>query len=404
MAAELSALADATLRALTGQPGAAGIVPRELVHHVVGDSVLGDRVIAEWSRADHAHDHGEHDIALTTIMQPTSDDLPGYRKVIEWYAIQLAWADQDTQPNSFRLSPAYATPGRPQRSAEQATSWWREHQPRLTAMLEAACEQRWHDLVLQLAEPMWSLYRFTGDHDNELDTQTLSFVAAGGLPEEQRHRYLAVCHSRCAYALSSLQRHFQALLEAERAVEYARRTDEPQIVSIALSIHGRALQFAGRPLSAKDCYQEALTLAEQLDDPRSLALRHRRMGELLVDLDDLGGAISHYETAAELMATAGDTVGGARVRTFLGRALLATGDPAAAYAAVRPTLTTLEASGCDFWAADANEVAGEAAKHADPSGEAARPYYNAAIAMFDRGGEPARAERVRERLAGPALQ
>lgn len=404
MAVELSALADGTLRALTGRPGAADIVPRELVHYVVGDSALGDDVITEWISACHAHDRGEGELTLTTIMQPASGDLPGYRKVIEWHAIRAAWADQDTQPNSFRLSSTYATPGRPQRSAEQATSWWREHQSRLTAMLDAAYEQSWSDLVLQLAEPMWSLYRFTGDHDNELDTQTLSLAAAAGLPEEQRHRYLAVCHSRAAYALSSLQRHSTALLEADRALEHARRTDEPRIVSIALSIRGRALQFAGQPLSAMDSYQQALTLAEQLDDPRSLALRHRRMGEILVELDDLVGAISHYETAAELMATAGDPVGGARVKTFLGRALLAAGEPAAAYAAVRPTLTTLGSSGCDFWAADANEVAGAAAEHADPSGEASRRYYDTAIELFQRGGEPARAERVRQRLAGLGLR
>jgi len=404
MAVQLSKPAEAHLCTLTGLPGASGIVPRGLVHHVVGDSASGDAVIAEWISAGHAHETGEDELALTTIPQRAPEDLTGHRRAVGWYTIRAAEADEDTQPYSFRLASHGVPPRhRSRNSAQDATAWFRDHRTLLTAMLNAAYEQGWYDLVLHLAESMWSLHRFTGDHDNELAVQVLSLDAARHLPEKQRSRWLAACHSRAAGALSSLQRRDEALREAEEGLDHAGRTGEPLIVSIALCIRGRALLFAGQPQDALESYQQALTLAEQLDNSRHRALVHRRIGEIQVKLDNLGDAISSYKTAAELMATAGDTVGHARVMSFRARALLAAGDPSAAYATLRPVLPTLEASGCDFWAADANEVLGDAAMHADPSGDAARPYYDAAVEMFERGGEPARAERVRERRAELAL-
>lgn len=394
----LTTLASDTLRSLTAMPGSAGVVHRDLVHHVVGDLTLAAAVIVELTRAGHARGVDEHHIELTTIMQPASDSLPGYRRLIEWFATRTTMADETTQPGSFRLSPFYDAPGQLFESAEHAVNWFREHISRLDAMLDAAYDQCWYDLVLQLAEPMWSLYRLTGDHENELATQVLSLSAAVHLPEEQRARHLAVCASRAAYALSSQQRHDEAIREAEQAVENARQADEPQILSIALSIRGRAFQFAGRRFEAMRFYRDALALAERLDDPRSLALRHRRIGELLVELNDVSAAISHHEKAANLMMLAGDVVGLARVTTFLSRAHLADGEPASAFEALRPLLKNLENTGCDYWEADANEVLGRAAEHADPTGETALPYYTTAIAKFETGGEPERAERLRERV------
>ncbi|WP_112273547.1 tetratricopeptide repeat protein [Lentzea terrae] len=399
MAVELPKLAEGTLRTLTGMPGTSDVVSHDLVHHVVGDPILGAAIIAEWTQAGQASQVDEHHIKLTTIMQPASESLPAYRLVIGWYATRATMADKATQPHSFRISPAYAKPGQLYESAEHAKTWFYEHLRGLTAMLNAAHDHGWHDLVLQLAEPLWSLHRLTGDHENELATQTLALAAAEHLPEDHQARTLAVCHSRAAYALSSLQRHTEAFQASELALEYAWAADEPRILSAALSICGRAHQFAKQPHAAMKYYRQALALAEQLEDPRSLALRHRRIGEVLVELDDPSGAISHHEKAAELMKTADDTVGHARVITFLGRALLTGEQPASTYAAVYPALKILATSGSDYWQADANEVLGQASEHADPTGSAALRFYTEAIDKFESGGEPMHADRVRARVA-----
>lgn len=396
MTAELSKLADETLRALTGMPGTSGIVSRDLVQHVVGDPGRADDVIAEWKEAGFARDlDDQQHIELTAIMQPASESLPGYRTLIEWYTIRAGMADNITQPHSWRLFLTDTTAGQLYESAEHATSWFREHHHRLLFMLEAALAQGWHDLALQLAESMWSLYRFTGDHAGELSTQTYCQAAADHLPKDQQPLHRAMIYGRTAYALTSLHCHDDALDHAEHALDHARQADDPRILSTCLSIHGRALHAAEQPRAALESYQHALVLAEELDDPRSVALQHRRIGEALMDLDDNAAALRHLETAADLMGTAGDTVGRARVTTFLGRALLTSGQPQRAYDAVHSTLLTLERSGCDLWLAEAQEVIGQAAEHTDPTGVDALLHYTVALARFEASGEPVRMERVR---------
>lgn len=397
MTAELTALAEETLYALTGLPGAADVIPRALVHHVVGDRAAADAVIDLWSRAGHARDHGDGDIELTTVMQPASDSLPRYRAIVRWYADHATKADEATNPDSLRLSRTDVTLKQPYDSAEHARRWFRDHHTQLYEMLVAAHDRGWSELVLQLAEPLWSFFRSIGDHVNELATQDFSLNVVPLLPEDQQPRYRAVCHGRAAFALSSQQSHEEAIAEAERAVEHARQAGDPRIMSAALSIQGRAFQYAKQLVRALACYHEALTISQQLDEPRSLALRCRRLGEVQIELNDLGAAIANLKAAADLMKAAGDMVGYARVMTFLGRAMLKDGQPMAAYVAVLPTLTTLGNSS-DFRLADANDVLGEAAELIHPCAEVALSYYATAISKFESGGEPARADQVRTRV------
>ncbi|MET8763076.1 tetratricopeptide repeat protein [Lentzea sp. NPDC004782] len=397
--AELSNFAGKILRTITSMPGTSDVVHVDLIHAVVGDPVQGSDVVDELVRAGHAIEVDPCHYRLTTVMQPAADDDPlGYDAFILWHTIRATMADKITQPFSWRLSPVYEQPGQLYESAEHAMSWFREHRRLLVAMLNAAFERGWYDLSWKLAEPLWSLCRFAGEHEDELATQLLSLRAVDHLQDDQQALRRAVFHARSAFALSSLRRHDEALPEAERAIELARRIDTPQLLSTVLSVHGRALQFAGSPRAALERYEEALVLAEETEDTRSIALRYRRVGEVLIQLDDVVAATEHFRAAAELMTAVGDAVGRARVLTFLGRAQLAENEHVRGAATVLPVLEVLEKSGCALYAADALELLGEASEALHEP--AARVYYIRAIEAFQGAGEAIRAERVRGRLAG----
>jgi tetratricopeptide (TPR) repeat protein len=386
------------LRTITSMPGTSDVIHIDLIHTVVGDPVRGSEIVAELVRAGHAVEVDPCHYRLTTVMQPVADDSPlGYNAFILWHMTRATMADKITQPFGWRLSPIYEQPGQLYESAEHAMSWFREHRGRLIVMMNAAFEHGWYDLAWKLAEPLWSLCRFAGEHVDELATQVLSLEAIGHLPEDQQLLRRAVFHARAAHALSSLHRHEDAIRELIVAIELAHQVGTPQVLSTTLSVHGRALQFAGRPRAALERYEEALALAEQVGDTRSVALRHRRIGEVLIQLDDIVAAIDHLRTAAEMMDAAGDEIGRARVLTFLGRALLEKNEHARVAATVLPVLEVLEKSGCALYAAEALELLGEAAeKLREP---AARAYYVRAIEAFQAGGASDKAKRVRNRLA-----
>lgn len=397
--AELSRLASKILRTITAMPGTSDVVHVDLVHSVVGDPVRGSDILAELVQAGHAVEVNPCHYRLTTVMQPASDkgDRLGYDSFIMWHTIRATMADKITQPFSWRLSPVYEQPGQLYESAEHAMSWFREHHGLLIGMMNAAFEHGWYDLTWKLGEPLWSLCRFAGEHEDELATQVLSLLAVDHLHDDQQSLRHAVFRARTAYALSTLHRYEEAVPEAELAIELARQAGTPQVLSTALSVYGRALQFAGQPRAALENYESALALAEQVKDTRSIALRHRRIGEVLVQLDDIVAAIDHLHTAAELMNAAGDDLGHARVVTFLGRALLEKNEHDRAAATVEPVLEMLEKSGCAFYEAEALEVLGKAAEHLHQP--AAHNYYLKAIEKFELRGEPERAKRLRDHLA-----
>lgn len=409
--AELSELANKTLATIAAMPtilrtsttmsNVPDVVHVDLIRSLVGHHVRASEVVAELVQAGHVVEVDPCHYQLIDVPEPADDGaLTAFDAFISWHVARATMADKITQPFSWRLSPGYDDPDQHFESAAHAMDWFRGHGALLISIMKAAFAEGWHDLAFRLAEPVWSLCRHAGRHDDELATQMHCIEAADHLPDEQQALYRAVFHSRAAYALSSLQRHQEAISEAERGVELARQTDTPQALSTTLSVYGRALQFAGEPRAALESLEQALALAEQVEDTRSIALRHRRIGEALIQLDDIVAAINHFNTAAELMSAAGDDIGRARVLTFLGRALLDENEPARVAATVLPVLDVLEKCGCALYAAEALELLGEAAEELQEP--AARAYYIRAIEAFQTGAESDRAERLRSRLAALA--
>lgn len=383
--AELSTVADWALRTLTGMPGTSPIVHIALFRAVIGEAREGHDVLAELLDAGRAARLDEHHYQLDVVMQPASDDLTGYGTVLMWHARDAARADRTIQPDSLRLGLIYEQANTPFSSPAAAVNWFRDNETRLLQMLNGAMQYGLYDVLCELAEPLWALARYIGHNNTAVMSQFAAIDALNHFDDGQRERRRATASARVAFSLSSMGLHEEAIANADSAVLRASALDDALVLSIAHSVRGRAHEFAGNLIAAIEEYEISLTLAEKVEDARSIALRHRRIASAKAKRGDTTTAvITHLRTAEKLMIEIGDRHGHARVLTYLGQALLDAGQPAEALAAITPAFEALHAAANALHLAEAAAIAAVAAENIDPA--LARGHYVLAIGSFDAHG------------------
>ncbi|HEX5115964.1 MAG TPA: ATP-binding protein [Pseudonocardiaceae bacterium] len=349
----------------------------------------------------------EHAEVLAARHDEASVRRAALRSMIEWYLRRTAAADIAINPRSRRFSPVYEQlDTEPFNDAEHALSWFAVERANVLASQYLAAEEGWDGLVFQLAEVVWNPLRPSYFADDLVNTQQLGIVAA----QRCKHVLEAVFLTRLGFGESNRAHHDAAIAACATAIDRAKAIGDSWVLSAALSTRARALTAAGQPRAALEDLGSALSLDEQRGDRRSVALRHRRIGQAYAhpDIADFPQAIWHVREAAELMDLLGDAAAHARAITYLAEVHVNARQPDAALFNLRRIEEFLSSYGSPRYRGHAYTVMGRAHMQLGNIAEADR-CYGAALNLFDDAGPGAANDReavlaLRHDLAGMAAQ
>jgi tetratricopeptide (TPR) repeat protein len=323
-------------------------------------------------------------------------DKPGARRaalrsMIEWYLRRTAAADMAINPQPQRFSPVYEEVDTdPFPSAEHALEWFAVERVNILASQQIAAHEGWDGLVFQLAETVWNPLRPSYFADDLVHTQQLGIIAA----QRCQHILEAVFLARLGFGESNRGHHDEAITACTTAIECAAVVEDTWVLAAALSTRARAFTAAGRPRAALEDLGSALRLDEQRGDRRSMALRHRRIGQAYAhpEIADLPQAIWHLREAADMMESLGDDTAHARVITYLAEVHVEARQPDAALFTLRRIDDALGSCGSPRYQGHAYAVMGRAHAQLGNVAEAHRCYGNA-LSLFTDAGPGAATDR-----------
>ncbi|MFD5089204.1 hypothetical protein ACFWMR_01290 [Amycolatopsis thailandensis] len=333
----------------------------------------------------------EHAQALAEQHDDKSVRRAALRSMIEWYLRRTAAADMAINPRSRRFSPVYEQlDTEPFSNVELALNWFTLERANVLASQYLAAQQGWDGLVFQLAEAVWNPLRPSYFADDLVQTQELGIVSA----QRCKHILEAVFLTRLGFGESNRAHHDAAITVCTTAIERATAFGDSWVQAAALSTRARALTAAGQPRTALEDLGSALHLDEQRGDRRSIALRHRRIGQAYAhpEIADFPQATWHLREAADLMEALGDQSGHARVITYLAEVHVAARQPDAALFTLRRIDDTLASCGSSRYRGHAYTVMGRAHAQLGNNADADRCYGNA-LALFADAGSGAAADR-----------
>ncbi len=377
----------------TADPFAAALdQPVAEVEH--GLTLLADAHLVTAVAAGRFRQHDlprEHAQALAEQHDDKTVRRAALRSMIEWYLRRTAAADMAINPRSRRFSPVYEQlDTEPFSNVELALNWFTLERANVLASQYLAAQQGWDGLVFQLAEAVWNPLRPSYFADDLVQTQELGIVSA----QHCKHILEAVFLTRLGFGESNRAHHDAAITACTTAIERATAFGDSWVQAAALSTRARALTAAGQPRTALEDLGSALHLDEQRGDRRSIALRHRRIGQAYAhpEIADFPQATWHLREAADLMEALGDQSGHARVITYLAEVHVAGRQPDAALFTLRRIDDTLASCGSSRYRGHAYTVMGRAHAQLGNNADADRCYGNA-LALFADAGPGAAADR-----------
>lgn len=334
----------------------------------------------------------EHAQALADRHDEASVRRTALRSMIEWYLRRTAAADMAINPQPRRFSPVYEhLDTEPFTSAEHALSWFSVERANVLTSQHLAAQEGWDGLVFQLAETVWNPLRPSYFADDLVHTQQLGILAA----QRCTHVLEAVFLTRLGFGESNRSRHEAAVTACTTAIERAREFGDSWVLAAALSTRARAFTAAGKPRAALEDLGSALLLDEQRGDRRSIALRHRRIGQAYAhpEIADFPQATWHLREAAEMMEALGDDIAHARVVTYLAEVHVEARQPDAALFALRRIGNAVASYGSPRYCGHAYTVMGRA--HALLGNVAEADHcYRQALDLFTDAGPGAATDRA----------
>jgi tetratricopeptide (TPR) repeat protein len=338
----------------------------------------------------------EHATTLAEQHDDPTNRRAALRSMIEWYLRRTAAADMAINPRSRRFSPVYEhLDTEPFTDAERALDWFAVERANVLASQYLAEQHGWDGLVFQLAEAVWNPLRPSYFADDLVETQQRGVAAA----QRCQHVLEAVFLARLGFGETNRAHHEAAITACTLAFERATTFRDSWVQSTALSTRARAFTAAGQPRAALVDLGSALRLDEQRGDRRSIALRHRRIGQAYAhpEIADFPQAIWHLREAAETMEALGDETAHARAATYLAEAHVDAHQPDAALFTLRRIESTLASCGSLRYRGHAYTVMGRAHTQLGNAAEADRCYRNA-LELYADAGPGAGANRDAVRL------
>ncbi len=332
------------------------------------------------------------------------------RRVVEWYLRGAVRADRSAMPGRWRLGDGYGDGLLP---VDEAFAWLEEQRDALRAAVIAASEHGWHDLVVRLVEAQWALCFVRKHHDHWLEVHRYGVDSA---LEVADRRFLGRMHCQLGFAhlelgrLDEAEARFAAAAEADRVAGHPRgqataveslgllnltRSGAESLPELAVTDNAAAAE-ALRLFT--DNLALNLTMAEDTDDERAVALAWRHRGRALGATGDHDGAADHLERAVTLLAGVPDPYNQAKALTDLGQVHLRAGRDAEAGPALRDALALLADQGAPAERVRVLETQSVLAERAGDLG-AAIERLTRALEILEAGKHP-RADAVRARLEG----
>ncbi|MFC7617262.1 NB-ARC domain-containing protein [Actinokineospora soli] len=315
------------------------------------------------------------------------------RDMVEWYLARSIAADLAVHPLRPRIGPGF-TGARALGSAQEALAWAESERANVRAAVDAAAERGWDDLVWQFCEALWGRFLHTRRYAEWIDLQRVGIRSAqrcGDVRAEGRLR------NQLAYAYSQLGEVDSAAEESGRAMELARSCADGLGEASAWEQLGLAVRGAD-PGRALHCFRHSRDLNARLGRTRAVALCRRRIGEVLADQGDLGGAAEELTAAAAAMAELRDPTQHARSVALLARVELRKGDGDRARRVLADAVAAMRELGSPYYTAEILAALGDAAHH-DGDGVAAVSAWTEAAELYE-SLDDAKASTVRARIDG----
>lgn len=326
----------------------------------------------------------EHAIELAEKHDAKSARQAALRRMIEWYLRRTAAADLVMNPLPRRFSPVYEDLDDARfTEPQQAHDWFAHEHANVLASQHLAAEHGWDGLVYQFAETLWNPLRPSHAADELAETQQRGADAA----RRCGHVLESVCLTRLGFAETNRRNHEAAVQACTAAVERATELGSGWAQSAALATRARARTAADDPRGALTDLGHALEIDEELGEPRSVALRHRRIGQAYTHpkITDYAQAIWHLHKSTEIMLSLGDEIGHARAVTYLAEAHLSAGQCDATLFELSRVVRALRSYGAPTYLAHAYTVMGRAHAHLDHVAEA-RDCFTDAIDLYTAAG------------------
>ncbi|MGH3390883.1 MAG: tetratricopeptide repeat protein [Actinomadura sp.] len=309
------------------------------------------------------------------------------RRVIECYLREAVVADLAVNSHRPTNGPLYEESrgaASPYGTVKHALDRLESELRNLCAMVYAAEDRGWDELVWQLCEALWGLFFSRKHYDDWIATHRAGLAAAWRLAEPGPLFRMCVQLGRALYEARRFTAAHEVLAEGLTA---AHATGEPLNVATALEFIGRTHLDAGEAEQALPYFLQARELEETHDRPRGEAINLHHLGRTYLALGDEAASIEALTRADAIFTAIPDRYNQGRVLLTFGRVHLRAGRADQAKGPLKQALEIMSGQGRTYQVAEVLESLGEFAKLAgDESGE--RDLRAQAITAYEQVGSP----------------
>ncbi|MET9099622.1 NB-ARC domain-containing protein [Streptomyces antibioticus] len=322
--------------------------------------------------------------------------------------------DFRVMPLRWRLGPAYGglvlPPDRDPADGKHALAELRRERENLAAVVRAADQYGFDDLVWQLCEAMWGLHLLLGFHAQWIDTHLLGVEAARRRAEEfGDRRAVGRMLVQLAFAYMGVGRADDAAEALAQAVATDEACGHHRGQASAVEALGLLRLKQWRYVDAQRCFEEAREILGRIregddgwrDVPRATALLEHHIGRAQAKQRDFTAALARLNDALvcfRRLPGGGDAYNEGRVYMSLGEMHLDAGDPDLARVCLDKAVKAMEAAGAGLQLADVFESRARCHRLAARQAEAVADLRTAA-AYYEENGDRVGAGRIRAGIA-----
>jgi tetratricopeptide (TPR) repeat protein len=317
------------------------------------------------------------------------------RRLIGWYLNGAVAAEDRVMPQRGmrqRLFPDVRVDPTHPASADPPAWLWAERSA-LRDVVLLAHQRGDAATVIRLCVVLWSLYEPTKSFDDLLATHRLALRDARAVGHRAARALIMV---QLSFAHLHLGQPEHAVVLAEGAVAQAQAAADVAMLATALESAGLAALASGRPERATALLARNLSIAQQIGDPRRIALACLHLAKAVDAVEALRLLARALRLFRELPELEERNV--AKVLTWQGRALDALGDLDGARTHLTEALELFGSTNRVFDTAQVlDDLGGLAARAGDTA--TARQHYRSALKLYEENGFLADAVVCQQRLA-----
>jgi len=328
--------------------------------------------------------------------EPASNRDEVVHNIVSHYVSTAQRMDLAIIPDRLRFAPPLAATEMEEpsfSSPAEGLAWFEIERPNLLAAIQVAHEREWDAEAWHLSEAMWIAYNNHKHFDEAREVYALGVHAAerAGDPDVQ-----ARMRQQLARAHIDLLDFAAAERELNLAQELASHGSNPRLQASIIEFMGLVHLGRGEPGDAVRTFRESLSAFAAIGYTRGVVLQEYLLGRALGASGRHGEAVAHLRNAELLVDRDADALTYGRILTRLGQALLDDEDLAGASESLVAAVDLMRRHDALFYVALALEcLADVRARQGDMQGQ--RTELESALAVHEALGS-ARAEELSELL------